>query len=185
MDQAVSPRPRLFLRWLALLAFPCALFGHRLDEYLQATLVFIERASIRLDINLVPGIALTDDLLAAIDRDQDGLISPAESAAYAATLQRDLTVRLDRQDLALKVTSCTFPAHADLREGTGIIQIELSAQIAALPPGTHTLRVENRHRASASIYLLNAALPASPALQIVSQTRSENQSAGEIAFTVR
>ena len=50
---------------LALLAFPSAVFAHRLDEYLQATLVAIEPSDVRLQINLTPGVAVAEKVLAA------------------------------------------------------------------------------------------------------------------------
>ena len=80
---------------LALLAFPSAVFAHRDDQYLQATLVDIEPSGVRLQINLTPGMAVAERVLAQIDRDRDGAISKNEAAAYAESLKRDLTVRLD------------------------------------------------------------------------------------------
>ena len=68
---------------LALLAFPSAVFAHRDDQYLQATLVAIEPSGVRLQINLTPGVAVAEQVLAQIDRDRDGVISKNEAAAYA------------------------------------------------------------------------------------------------------
>ena len=61
----------------------------RLDEYLQATLVAIESSGVRLQVNLMPGVAVADQVLAVIDRDRDGMISTNEAAAYAELLKRD------------------------------------------------------------------------------------------------
>ncbi len=41
---------------LALVALPSTADAHRLDEYLQATLVDIEPGVLRLRINLTPGV---------------------------------------------------------------------------------------------------------------------------------
>src|SRR5262249_53406279 len=86
----LSSAPLLPLSLLPLLAPPPTLFAHRLDEYLQATLVSIEPNAIRLQINLTPGVAVAEPVLARIDLDRDGVISTNEAAAYAEMLKRDL-----------------------------------------------------------------------------------------------
>src|SRR4029077_12278940 len=60
---------------LALLTFPSAVFAHRDDQYLQATLVAIEPSGVRLQINLTPGVAVAEQVIAQIDRDRNGTIS--------------------------------------------------------------------------------------------------------------
>ena len=90
---------------LALLAFPSAVFAHRLDEYLQATLVAIEPGDVRLQINLTPGVEVAEQVLAQIDRDRDGAISRNEAAAYAELLKRDLTFGDGRAKIELKLTA--------------------------------------------------------------------------------
>jgi hypothetical protein len=171
--------PRLLL---ALLAFPSTACAHRLDEYLQATLVAIEPGDVRLQINLTPGVAVADQVLAVIDRDRDGVISPNEAAAYAELLKSDLIVRLDERNVELKLIASNFPELAELRTGWGIIQMEFSATPGSLAAGAHTLTIENRHLPTVSVYLINAAQPRSGSVQIITQRRNENQSAGEIAF---
>jgi hypothetical protein len=180
---ALRRRPLLPLLLLALLALPSATFAHRLDEYLQATLVAIEPGSIRLEINLTPGVAIAEQVLALIDRDRDGAISPNEAAAYAELVRRDLRVRLDQRDAELKLTASKFPEPAELRSGVGIIQLEFSVTPSRLAAGTHRLTLENRHLPAVSVYLINAAKPIAETLQITAQRRNENQSAGEIEFT--
>ena len=80
---------------LGLLAIPSAAFAHRDDQYLQATLVAIEPSGVRLQINLRPGVAVAEQVIAEIDRDRDGAISKNEAAAYAKGPERDLTLRVD------------------------------------------------------------------------------------------
>jgi polyphosphate kinase len=94
MVEALTTTLRRLALLLAFLAFPTAVFGHRLDEYLQATLVAIEPSVVRLQINLTPGVDVAEKVLAQIDRDNDNAISKNESAAYAELLKRDLTLRL-------------------------------------------------------------------------------------------
>lgn len=168
---------------IGLVAVPCISLAHRLDEYLQATLVSIEPAELRLQINLTPGVAVAKQVLALIDRDGDGVISTNEARAYSEWLKRDFTVRLDRRRVAFKVASLNFPEPTELRTGWGIIQIEFSATLGSLAAGTHRLTLTNRHLPTLSVYLLNAAQPRSGSVQITGQKRNQNQSTGEIEFT--
>jgi hypothetical protein len=168
---------------LALIAFPSAAFAHRLDEYLQATLVEIEPGGLRLQINLTPGVAVAEQVLAVIDHDQDGVISTNEATAYAELLKHDLIVRLDGRDVELRLAASKFPPPVELRTGWGIIQLEYAAVPGPLAAGAHSLTLEHRHLSSVSVYLINAAMPKSDAVQITRQTRNDNQSTGEIEFT--
>ena len=174
--------PPLLLLFL-LLAFLPAASAHRLDEYLQATLVDIEPGDVRLDLNLTPGVAVAEQVLALIDRDRDGAISPSETAAYAELVKRDLLVHLDGRRAELKLTAFDFPTPAELRTGEGIILLEFSITPTALAAGTHQLALENRHLPTISVYLFNAGQPRSGLVQIAAQKRNGNQSTGEIEFT--
>ena len=170
---------------LALLAFPSTVIAHRLDEYLQATLVTIEPHSVRLQMNLTPGVSIAEKVLTLVDSDHDGIISTNEASAYAEYLKRNLAVRLDGQKLDLKIARSEFPPPSELRGGEGIIQIEFLATPARLAAGAHTLAFENRHLTTISVYLLNASKPKSAAVKIERQKRNDNQSAGEIEFSIQ
>ena len=183
--EAVSARLGRLTLLLALLSLPSAAFAHRDDQYLQATLVVIEPNGVRLQINLTPGVAVAEQVLARIDRDRDGAISNNEAAAYAKLLKRDLTFRVDGRKLELKLTASEFVPPAELRSGSGTIQMELSAISSPLAAGPHRLTLENRHLTRISVYLINAAQPKFATVQITRQKRNENQSAGEIEFTFR
>jgi hypothetical protein len=183
MVQAVTGTLRCLPLLLALLAFPSVAFAHRDDEYLQATLVVIEPRRVRLQINLTPGVAVAEQVIAEIDRDRDGAISKNEAAVYAALLKRDLTLRMDGRNLELKLAASEFVPPEELRTGSGTIQMEFSAAWGPLPAGPHRLTLENRHLTALSVYLINAAQPRSATVQITRQKRNQNQSAGEIEFT--
>ena len=169
---------------LALVALPATGLAHRLDEYLQATLVTIEPNQVRLQINLTPGVAVADRVLAQIDHNHDGVISTNEAAAYAESVRRDLAVALDARKVALNLTASNFPAPSELRTGWGIIQLEFSAAIGPLPVGAHKLTLKNRHLLALSVYLVNAAQPKSDRVQITGQKRNKQQSTGEIEFVI-
>jgi len=166
----------------ALIAFPPAVLAHRDDQYLQATLVAIEPSAVRLQINLTPGIAVAEQVIAEIDRDSDGAISKNEAAAYAELLKR--TLRIDGQDLELELTVSEFVPSEELRTGSGTIQMEFSAIFGLPVTGPHRLTLENRHSTAISVYLINAARPRFATVQITRQKRNQNQSAGEIEFTL-
>src|SRR5215472_7540658 len=119
---------RLIRLWLllGLVMPPFGAMAHRLDEYLQATLVTIEPREVRLQINLTPGVDVADHVLPLIDRDHDGTISTNEAVAYSESLRRQITLRVDGHKVPLKLTSFNFPEPADLRTGWGIIQIEFT-----------------------------------------------------------
>jgi hypothetical protein len=169
---------------LALLAFPSAVFAHRDDQYLQAILVVIEPNSVRLQINLTPGVAVAEQVIAAIDCDRNDEISSNEAAAYAELLKRDLKLRTDGRDLELKLKASEFVVPAELRTGSGTIQMEFSAILGPLVAGPHRLTLDNRHLTTMSVYLINATQPRFATIQIIRQKRNENQSAGEIEFTL-
>ncbi len=182
MGQAVTKLSCRLALLVALLALPPGVFAHRLDEYLQATLVAIEPGGIRLEINLTPGVAVAEQVLALIDRDRDGVISTNEAAAYGELLRRDLNVQLDQRHVELKLTASNMPEMEELRGGVGIIQMEFTLTSGALPAGQHKLTVENRHLPGASVYLFNAARPRTESVRIARQKRNQNQSTGEIVF---
>jgi hypothetical protein len=185
MVEAVIRTLRCLPPLLVLLAVSSAVFAHRDDQYLQAMLVAIEPGAVRLQINLTPGLAVAERVIALIDRDRDGAISTDEAAAYAESLKRDLTLRIDRQKLALKLTTSEFVPPEELRTGSGIIQMEFSGIFGPLAAGPHKLTLENRHLTKMSVYLINAVQPRLATVQITSQRRNDNQSMGEIGFTFR
>jgi hypothetical protein len=178
----LSALRRCLLLLLVFITLPSAVFAHRLDEYLQGTLVNIEPGEIRLEINLTPGVAVADQVLALIDRDRDGTISTNEAAHYAESLKHDLIVRFDGREMKLKLAASTFPTAVELRTGSGIILLEFSVKTGVLSPGAHKFTMENHHLPAISVYLFNAARPKSALFQITGQKRNETQSTGEIAF---
>ena len=182
MAETVRNLRRCVALLLGLLALPGTSSAHRLDEYLQATLVAIEPGHVRLEINLTPGVDVAEKVLALIDHNRDGRISVEEAGAYQELLKHDLVLRVDDREVELQLTSSNFPASRDLRTGWGFIQMEFSAELGPLGAGPHRLTLENRHLPELSVYLFNAARPRSAAVQITKQTRNKTQSKGEIEF---
>jgi hypothetical protein len=184
MVQAVTaPLRRLPLLLVGLVALQSAVIAHRLDEYLQASLLAIEPGGIRLQINLTPGVIVAEQLLARIDRDGDGAISRKEASAYGEELRGDLTARLDGHNIELKFTGFNFSEPAELRAGIGILQCEFSATAVSMTAGAHKLTLDNRHLPAISAYLVNAEKPKAASVRIITQKRNQNQSASEIDFS--
>jgi hypothetical protein len=175
---------RLFGLALAFVFAQHYAFAHRLDEYLQATLVSIEPGEIRLQINLTPGVTVAQKVLSHLDLNRDGAISTNEAAAYATSFRKDLTLRLDGKKLEAELVSSDFPPLSDLKTGWGIIKLEYAAKSEKLRTGRHVLTLQNKHLSSISDYLFNAARPASPAIHITKQKRNRDQSNCAIHFTV-
>ena len=64
---------------------------------------------------------------------------------------------MDGRNLELKLTAFEFVPPAELRTGSGIIQMEFAAIFGPLAAGPHRLTFENRHLTTMSVYLINAA----------------------------
>ena len=167
----------------SLVAVPAATNGHVLDEYLQSTLVVIEPADIRLHINLTPGVEVADRILDTIDQDHDGVVSTEETMAYAALLKRDLAVQFDGRDVEIKLIAAEIPNVAELHTGHAIVQLQFSVLSGSFAAGHHRLAVDNKHFKAIGVYLFNAARPKSALIRIDKQTRSRNQSQGEVEFS--
>src|SRR4051812_1427661 len=80
---------------LVLLLIPTPAGAHRLDEYLQATRVAIERDRVNLDIDLTPGVSIAGQVTAWIDVNRDGEISPLESLRYGRDVLSSLALSFD------------------------------------------------------------------------------------------
>src|SRR5262245_660547 len=110
---------------IALLA-TADLSAHRRDEYLQAARLAIAPARVELQLDLTPGIAVADAVIAEIDRNGDGVWSAEERQAYVERVVGGIGLDVDGQALHAQVTSATFPdAGADaFRRGEGTIQLQ-------------------------------------------------------------
>jgi hypothetical protein len=156
-------------------------FAHRLDEYLQGTIISIEKNRVEATIALTPGVSVFAGLIADIDTDGNGVISAVEQRAYASRVLRDLTLKIDGEPLELQLLSMRFPAMEEMREGRGEIQIEFSAN---LPPGGPKRRLvfENYHKSLIAAYQVNCLVPRDPDIRILTQHRNYPQSFYEVEF---
>jgi hypothetical protein len=144
--------------------------AHRLDEYLQATLISVTPDGIDLEIQLTPGVAMLPAWMTVIDEDRDGRISLREERAYVDRVAREVELRVDGVPAPLSLVESNFPTLDAMREGLGTIVIKLRTALRG-----HELRFENRHLPQVSAYLVNCLADPSNALVVGRQRRDEAQ----------
>ena len=161
--------PALFV----LLSGPAA--AHRLDEYLQATVISLKKDRVEASLRLTPGVAVSATVLAAVDANSDGTITDGEQRAYARHLLHDLSLTVDGKVLPLHLATVKFPPAADIEAGLGEIHIEFSADVPR-GPANRRLVFENRHRTEIAAYLVNCLVPEDRDIRVLAQHRNEQQS---------
>src|SRR5438132_7778031 len=107
------------------------LSAHRTDEYLQAARLAVDPDRVELELDLTPGIAVAETIIADIDRDRDGLLSPHEQQAYAASVVSAVELEVDGRPLQMQTAALTFPDLDAVRRGEGTIRLRSAA---ILPP---------------------------------------------------
>jgi hypothetical protein len=158
-----------------LLLTPALALPHRLDEYLQETLISVGKNRVEAEITLTPGVAVFAALAAEIDTDADGVVSNTEQRAYAGRVLRDLSLAVDGHRLTPRLLSMRFPSLAEMKEGLGAIRLELEADLPRGGP-TRKLVFENRHHSGFGAYLVNCLVPRDPDIRILAQNRNYSQS---------
>jgi len=155
--------------------------AHRLDEYLEATLVSVEKSRVQAELTLTPGVAVYPIVLADIDTNADGVISKTEQRTYAARVLRDLSLTIDGRPLKLQLLSTQFPAIEEMKDGLGQFRIEFGAD---LPFGGDTRRLifENHHQSRIAAYQVNCLVPRDPNIRIVAQNRNYSQSLYQLEY---
>ncbi len=172
---------RLVVIAVVLLGLASPAFAHRLDEYLQATTIDVEKDRVALELRLTPGVDVARTVLAGIDANGDGVISEAEQQAYAERVRRDLSLAIDGHTAPLRLVASSFPPEEAMRNGVGEIALAFSAD--TLPgEATHKLTFENRHESAIAVYLVNALLPRDPGVRILGQGRNYDQSVYHLGF---
>jgi hypothetical protein len=152
--------------------------AHRLDEYLQATLIGVTPAGIDLEIQLTPGVAILPAWMRVIDQNRDGRISPQEKQAYVDRVTRDVELRVDGVIAPLSLVESKFPALDAMRDGLGTIVIRLRTARRG-----HELRFENRHLPQVSAYLVNCLADPSEDLIVGRQRRDAAQKSIEFEYS--
>ena len=183
-----SPRSRRAAAALAVTAaivFAAELSAHRRDEYLQAARVGIDPGEVQLELDLTPGIALAETIIADIDRNGDGALSADEQRAYGDAVMNALTLEVDGTPLRAQLAASSFPDLEAVRRGEGTIRLQSTAVLPSLAPGSHQLLYRNGHHPDRSVYLANAMVPASKAVAVTTQRRDGNQTELTIDYVLR
>jgi hypothetical protein len=178
-----SARAALTLLVVLLAGAPAS--AHRLDEYLQAARIAIEPAAVRVELDLTPGVAVANSVLAELDRDRDGAVSSAEAKAYVDRVAGALSLEIDGKPLVLSVTGRTVPSVAAIRAGEGTLGIQFAASLAGVGSGPHQLSFRNSHRPDVSVYLANALVPPSDRVAVTNQRRDYNQRRLDVDYVLR
>jgi hypothetical protein len=159
--------------------------AHRKDEYLQAARLDIQPNRARIELDLTPGMAVADAVLAEIDTDRNGSISQEEARTYVAHVLTGITVDVDGFPLAIQAGDSTFPTVEATRNGEGTIRIDLLASMPHLGTGPHHLNYRNTHRRDISVYLANALVPESDQVAVTGQDRDGDQHDLSVAYVLR
>jgi hypothetical protein len=160
------------------------LSSHRRDEYLQAARLAIEPGRVEIALDLTPGIAVADQVLADVDSNRNQAFDGAEVQAYARRVLRALTVEVDGKPLTLLLIEAVAPAPGAVRTGDGAFRLRAHARMPSLGAGVHQLRYRNDYRPDLGVYLANALAPADTRVTIEAQRRDPEQRELTIEYTL-
>ena len=166
---------RLLFCMICACALPITISAHVLDQYLQVAQIAIEPDAVRVTLRLTPGIQIADRIIALIDLDRDGQISPAEEQAYVRRILQDVALDIDGRRTPLALIKVQFPAGGEMNDGVGAIRFDLEADADLSKAGEHQLIFRNDHLPEFGTYLANALVPTTEAIRISSQERDELQ----------
>lgn len=158
--------------------------AHRVDEYLQATRIGVEIDRIDLEIDLTAGITVASKVSGWIDTNRDGLVSEAESEAYAREILRSLSLSVDGRRAPITFVAIHVPELREMSLGAGTIQVRATAKISPTGAGRHQIVYSNTHRPESSVYLVNALVPSDSRIQIAGQQRDRAQHRLALEYTV-
>ncbi len=144
--------------------------AHRLDEYLQATLLGLTRTGVDVEIQLTPGIAVFPSVLPLLDRNLDGHLSRDEEATYAQWVAKDLELLIDGEKTPLAVVESQFSSLQKMHEGLGSIRLKMHGNRAG-----NRLAFRNHHLPELSAYLVNCLASPGDGLTVGKQERDEAQ----------
>ena len=173
-----------WLRSVAILLLaPAAASAHRLDEYLQAARIAVDREQIIVELDLTPGTAVAARILSEIDRDGDGAIVPHEAEAYGRDVVTDLVLTVNGRAAPLRLTDVVCPTPPEMFDGLGTIRLRARASTIGMAAERMAVRFTNNHAPVGSVHLVNALKPGDRRLVLEHQTRDVTQR--EIALEYR
>lgn len=159
--------------------------AHRLDECLQAARIDLRTDGVAIELDLTPGVAVAESIIAVIDRDRDGSLAIEEQDLYARAVVSAVLIEVDGESLPLHLSSSTFPELSALRRGEGMIRLQAGAAHRRLSTGAHQLFFRNAHLEQQSVYLANAFVPESGRVSVAAQRRDGDQSELRIDYSIQ
>jgi hypothetical protein len=159
--------------------------AHRQDEYLQAARLAIDPDRVQIELDLTPGIAVAEMVLAEVDVDADRSISAAEARAYSERVLSAIALDVDRMPLHVELVDSAVPAIDAVLKGEGITRIRAVAPMPRLSDGLHHLRYRNTYRRDIGVYLANALVPASDRVTVAVQRRDVDQRELLVDYSLR
>ena len=169
---------------LLALAMPASPAAHQLDEYLQAARVAFARDRVVLELDLTPGANIAGEIVAQIDRDDDGVVLPREARAYAEAVIGDLELAFDDRPIQLTLSTIEVPSVAEMHRGVGTVRLTATGVLDDVRAGTRHLRFSNRHHPATSVYLANALVSADRDVQVAAQRRDRRQQQLDVEYTI-
>jgi len=166
------------------LGYPSTAGAHRLDEYLQATRVSVERDRIGIELDLTPGMDVAHRVFERIDTDNDGRLSSAEGEAYARLVLSSVSLALDGKPIPVTLLDRFFPDLSEMAAGVGTIRLRAAATFPGTSAGPHRIYYRNTHQPEISVYLVNALIPADRQIEIAQQRRDYMQHEVTIEYRV-
>jgi len=163
---------------------PAETAAHRLDEYLQAARVSLARDRITLEVDLTPGANVASAIVALLDRDGDGTISPIEAEAYGRVVLADLVLELDDRPVAVALTRVETPTIDEMLDGLGTLQLRAVGHVGTVGAGRRHLYFRNNHQPAASVYMVNALIPEDGDVSVVVQTRDPRQQGVRVEYKI-
>ena len=170
---------------LVFVFLPAAASAHALDEYVQAARLSLSQQEVRLDMDLTPGAAVAADIIARIDVDRNGVISPQEAAAYGARVLADIALELDGRRVAMALARVDVPSAGEMGEGLGTIRLTAIGAHHVRLSSRAALAFRNDHAPEISVYAVNAMVPADRSLTVLGQDRDVFQRSVLVSYDVR
>lgn len=159
-----------------------AAWAHRIDEYLQATILSLDANRVNASMRLIPGVLVAPSVIALIDRNHDGVFSETETKAYAERVLGDLSITLDGKAITAQLDAWNVPEASHLRDGLGEIQIQYHVDLPPSRGASRSLVLANHHLNAGSVYLVNVEVPRNPRVRVVDQKRNPQQSLYELDY---
>ena len=157
-------------------------WAHRIDEYLQATILSLESNQVHASMRLIPGVMVGPSVIALIDANHDGAFSEGEKLEYADNVLGDLSLSIDGHAVKPRLDSWNIPGASQLRDGLGEIHLEYHIDLPPSTAANRTLVLANHHLNGTSVYLVNVEVPQEHNLRLVDQKRNPQQSVYELDY---